>query len=200
MLLNSFFPPRPFEISLNCRLLYLVWLSSQGIFDGLLPESLIIRYMAPGATSAVTSGYSAPFSGYWSKKGVSRFAATVPGMPAIIYRLFQSQLGLIIDGLCPKESFSSLHAQVRLRETDHTIRKFWSDGKADIKVAVVFGRRDPLLRDYYDIFLKTIRTSNGAPEGVWIDGAGHYPVEEESGKVAEFCAEFIRTGHLPVKT
>lgn len=197
MLLNSFFPPRPFEISLNCRLLYLLWLSSQGIFDGLLPESLIIRYMAPGTTSAVAAGYSAPFSGPKSKSGVTRFAMTVPGMPAIIYRLFQSQLGLIIDGLCPKESFSSLHEQVRLRETDHAIRKFWSSGEADIKVAVVFGRRDPLLRDYYDVFLKTIRTSHGIPQGVWIDGAGHYPVEEASGKVAEYCSEFIRTGDIP---
>jgi pimeloyl-ACP methyl ester carboxylesterase len=175
----------------------MLWLSSQGILDGLVPEELIIRFMTPNVTSEVASAYAAPFSGPQSQQAVGRFAMTVPGMPDFSYWLFQSRLGVMVDGLCPQESFSSLHEQLRLREKDHAVREFWSSGEAETRVAVVFGRRDPLLRDYYDILMEGIRTREGVPHGVWIDSAGHYPVEEQSRKVAELIAEFTHSGDIP---
>lgn len=196
MLLNSFFPPRASEISLNCRALYALWFSSQGILNGLLPEELIIRYMAPRVTSRVASGYAAPFSGPKSKQGVSRFALIVPGMPDMIYRLFESRLGLMVDGLCPPQSFSSLHEQLRLRERGHKVRRFWADGKAEADVAVVLGRSDPLLRDYYHILLGCVNTSQGRAKGIWIEGAGHYATEEKPQTVADLFAGFAQTGRL----
>ena len=78
----------------------------------------------------------------------------------------------MLDGMCPPESFSSLDEQVRLRRRDDAVRAFWASGKADINVAVVFGKNDPLLRDYWHVLKRTIRTPKGEPKGVWIKGAG----------------------------
>lgn len=196
MLLNSFFPPRPEDISLNSMLQYLVWMSCQGLMDGFMPESLIIRYMAPATTSSTAEGFSAPFSSWRTKKAVYRFAFLVPGMPDAVYGLFRSAVGAVIDGMCPPRTFSSLHEQIRLRERDVTTREFWASGKGHMDIAVVFGRNDPLLGDYWDILVAKLKTAEGKAEGTLLSGAGHYQTEEKPVEIADLFARFIERGTI----
>jgi len=192
LLLNSFLPPRVSDISVNCYSLYLIWFCAQGLLDGYLPESSIMRYMAPTITSQISAGYSTPFQSAISKTGVTRLAHLVPGMPSFIYRFFLSRTGILFDGICPSTTFSSLHEQAQLRQRDIEIRKFWSSGDDNLKAFVLFGRNDPLLRDYRNVLMDTIRTQKRPPKGLWLEGAGHYPVEERPDDVADIFHRFIR--------
>lgn len=182
-LLNSFFPPRVSDISLNCYLLYLLWFSATGILDGLLPEEMVMRYMSPTATSRTVKGFSAPFPSVKAKAGVGRFAHMVPGMPFVVYDIFKSQYGLLVDGICPPQTFSSLHEQARLRERGDMVRKRWASGELGCAVNIVFGNRDPLLRDFWGILVDGITTESGKPKATWVDGAGHYPLEERAEEI-----------------
>lgn len=191
MLLNSFFPPRPSDITWNAYLLYFLWLSAQGLLAGFIPEEAIIRYMAPSVTEPIAKGYALPFGSSQSKAAVTRFARLVPGAPQIVYDLFEGPLGRLIDGMCPPTSFSSLHEQVRLRSRDEAVRSFWRSGKASIRVGVTFGDRDTLLGDFYSVLCNEVKTTFGSPEHHTLAGAGHYAAEEKPEELAEVFAKFV---------
>lgn len=194
ILLNSFFPPQVSDSSSHCALLYLIWLSLQGILGGLVPESLVVRLMAPfTTTSPIAQAYAAPFSGRIPKTGLYRLTKLIPAMPDIVYGFFQSPLGLILDGICQPDVFSSLHGQVRMRQLGLVMRDYWSSGQAAPAVRVIFGQSDPLLHDFRDVLLRTIRTSQGEAQGAWIQGTGHYPTEEKPHVVARHLIEFVQT-------
>lgn len=190
MLLNSFFPPRLSDVSWNAYLLYLLWLSAQGILGGMLPEEAIIRYMAPSVTQTIAAGYAAPFSCSRSKAAVTRFARLVPGMPPRIYQWIDSPFGKMIDGLCSPDSLSSIHAQACLRRRDEEARTFWGSGVAQLRAGVIFGDRDTLLGDFYSVLCQTVRTSYGGPESHLIVGGGHYAAEEQPEKIVELFGRF----------
>lgn len=189
-LLNSFFPARPSDISLHCYLLYICWLSCQGVFDGFLPEELIMRFMAPNISTHVAKGFAAPFNCIKSKATVKKFAYLVPGMPEFIYRLVESNFGELIDGMCPRNACSSLWAQARLRIRDKSVRVAWGSGGLDVKAEVAFGVLDPLLIDFFDVLIGTIETKCNRPRGYWIGGAGHYATEERPDDIAKLFTEF----------
>ncbi|KAI0471642.1 epoxide hydrolase [Xylariaceae sp. FL0804] len=192
-LLNSFFPPRPTEVNINSLSLYYIWLSTQGLLDGLVPERLVIDYMAPEVDHGTTEGYSSQFSGPREKKAVYRFAFLAPGLPSPVYEAFhRTRAGLMLDGLCPPETFSSLHEQLRLRLRDRETRAYWGSGRAPFKVALVFGHEDPLLRDYRDVLHSVIRTKEGEPDAMWLKGAGHYPNEEKPTEIAKRFVALVR--------
>lgn len=190
MLLNSFFPPRPSDISWNAYLLYILWLSAQGILAALIPEAAIIRYMAPSVTKTIAEGYAAPFSAHRSKAAVTRFARIVPGTPQLVYDAFESPVGRLLDGICSSRSFSSLHEQARLRKRDAEVRSFWGSGKGKVRVRVAFGNRDSLLGDFFPVLLRSIFTSFGSPERDVLDGAGHYAAEEQPEEISQAFIAF----------
>lgn len=189
-LLNSFFPARPSDISLHCYLLYICWLSCQELFDGHIPEEMIMRFMAPEISMHVAQGFAAPFDSAKSKAAVTKLACLVPGMPEFIYRLFESDFGALIDGMCPRSVFSSLWAQARLRMRDESVRTAWASRVLDVNAEVAFGEFDPLLIDFFDVLVDTIETKSNKPKGFWISGAGHYATEEKPKDIARLFAEF----------
>jgi pimeloyl-ACP methyl ester carboxylesterase len=113
-------------------------------------------------------------------------------MPEFIYNFFLSRSGILLDGVCPSMVFSSLYEQTQLRQRDIEIRKFWGSGEANLKVFVLFGRNDPLLRDYKDLLVESIKTRKQKTKGLWLDGAGHYPTEERAEDIANMFNRFIQ--------
>ncbi|OCL12178.1 haloalkane dehalogenase family protein [Glonium stellatum] len=183
-LLNSFMPPRPYDIGLNCYALYMLWFLCTGIFNGFIPEWVVMRYMAPLITADVARGYEAPYihQAVEIKASISRFAHIVPGFPDwFLDNLRNSKYWRLFEGLCGPAKFTNFNAQAQLAERGHTVRRFWKSCSAGgWRAAVVFGNEDPLLRDFKGVLEDTIDKNaqvSIAGNG-WIAGVGHYPVEE----------------------
>ncbi|KAL1867391.1 hypothetical protein Plec18167_008663 [Paecilomyces lecythidis] len=200
-LLNSFLPPRPSDISVHCYLLYIIWYLATGIFDGYIPEPLIMRFMVPRSTNLDLEGYRAPYkSDARTKQSVTRFAHIVLGLPRQILRNIRHHyLWRMLEGICGPVNFSDINAQALLSLRDDSVRTFWANVEQsdwrNLKVMVAFGQDDTLLRDYKDVLVRLIGTHNmvnWAKKGVWIAGAGHYPVEERPYEVVRLIAMFAR--------
>ncbi|KAJ9245680.1 hypothetical protein DTO271D3_4144 [Paecilomyces variotii] len=205
-LLNAFLPPRPSDMSLHYGLLYAIWFMSTGIMDGYLPESGVMRFMSPHLPQKEIEGYEAPYRDFPlnSKAGVFRFAHIAPGMPEFVLRsLRETWLWKLGEGLCGPIHFSSLNAQTSLSARGDEVRQFWRNGdmkarrsagsEAPFRVVVVFGEDDPLLKDYKHILTQTINADlmvDWAPSGIWLSNAGHYPVEERPGDIADLIVKF----------
>jgi len=199
-LLNTFFPPRPTDISLHYYLLYQIWFFSTGIFDGYLPEWGVMRFMCPSATSTIISGYSAPYSaGVATKASVTRFAHIVPGIPDTILSLRSTYWWCLIEGLLNPWNFTNINAQAALAERNVDIREWWaasssSQSKNSMpKVLVAFGEDDPLLKEFKEVLVLTFpsKTLVRCPNGSWIPHAGHYPMEEKPYVIADLLCNFV---------
>ena len=111
-LLNTFLPPRPRDISLHYYLLYWIWFYSTGIFGPLLPESLVLRFMASNVTKTIAEGYSVPYqqSTTKTKASINRFAHLVPGIPDWILTQRSGFLWRMMEGLSGPEHFTNINA------------------------------------------------------------------------------------------
>ncbi|SLM39319.1 Epoxide hydrolase-like [Lasallia pustulata] len=200
-LLNTFFPPRPTDITIHSYMLYLLWFFSTGIFDGYLPEWAVMRYMSPQTTSRTMDGYCAPFAaGVATKASVSRFAHIVPGIPDFVLSLRDHYLWRMVEGLLGPTSFTNITAQARLAERNRLVRSFWAEPSEKLQdevrsqVMVAFGRDDPLLVDFKDVLVHTIEPNlqRHAVGGEWIERAGHYPTEDRPLQVARLIQRFVQ--------
>jgi len=198
VLLNSFFPPRPQDITLNSYSLYILWFLSTGILDGYMSESSILRFMAPSTTHYAAHGYEVPYtvSGVASKASVTRFAHMVPGFPDFFLSTVRHHwLWLAFEGLCGPEKFTNFAAQERVAELGTEARKVWSEcGDRGWKAMVIFGKDDPLLVDFKQVLEDVIdqQAQVRAPVNGWIYHAGHYPTEERPVPVCDAVDEFIK--------
>tara|TARA_R110002060_G_scaffold26238_1_gene35743 strand:- start:2108 stop:2653 length:546 start_codon:yes stop_codon:yes gene_type:complete len=179
----------------------MVWFFITGILDGYIPESFVMRYMCPKATSEVVSGYGLPYAaGAKSKASVGRFAHIVPGMPRALMEWRGSHYWRLLEGLLGPENFTNFNAQAKLTERDESARKWWA-GEDTIpcerlpKVAIVFGEDDPLLRDLKKVLDRTIaKETRSFPSSstTSIHGAGHYPVEDDPDTVSDYIIRFVQ--------
>lgn len=185
-------------------LLYIIWFLSTGIMGGYLPEAGVMRYMCPNLPQTEIEGYSAPYNGLpvSTKASVFRFGHMVPGFPRILLlRARYTRIWKMVEGLCGPVHFSSLNAQARLAERDIELRQFWMRGTDTAgndaqRAVVVFGEDEPLLKSYKDIIVRTIHARfrvDWAPNGIWLPDAGHYPMEEKPGEIAELVEKFSST-------
>ncbi|KAL3470297.1 Alpha/Beta hydrolase protein [Aspergillus californicus] len=203
-LLNSFFPPRMPDATLHYRLLDRVWYCTTALFGGYIPPSAIMRVISPSLSKADAEAYSAPYEGLprSAKSSITRFSHIAPNMPRFIhYRLRQFRVWKILEGLCGPAHFNTLTTQTRLAAEDDQIRGYWAAKDADAqpslnrgtKIAVVFGHRDPLVREYRKVLVKVINPDlmvDWAPRGLWIPGAGRMPVEGKAAGVGGFIVRF----------
>ncbi|KAM0104907.1 hypothetical protein ACP6JE_000542 [Aspergillus fumigatus] len=171
-LLNSFFPLRISEISMHYALLHAIWFMTTGILGGCTPESAVMRFMSPSISQNDVTGYAAP------------------------YRNLPSN-AKSIEGLAGPSNFDNLTAQARLSLRNEGVRSFWksSDRAHQLEVAVVFGDKDPLLKDYKDILVRGVDSRvmvDWAPYGIWLDGTGHYPAEDKPKAVGDLIARLAR--------
>ncbi|RLL94680.1 hypothetical protein CFD26_104466 [Aspergillus turcosus] len=199
-LLNSFLPPRLSEISMHYALLYAIWFMTTGILAGCTPESTVMRFMSPSISQKDVAGYSAPYRNLPAnaKSSVYRFAHMAPATPRIVLTSFRSTwLWKLVEGLAGPSNFDNLTAQARLALRDDEIRGFWksSEKARNLEVAVVFGEKDPLLKDYKHVLVRSIDPRimvDWAPYGTWLEGAGHYPAEEKPKAVGDLIARLAR--------
>ena len=199
-LLNSFFPPRPADISIHYYLLYIVWFLSTGIFDGLIPEFVLMRYMSPIVISTVIEGYSAPWSaGPKAKANMGRFAHIVLGFPDGLLGLRETRLLRLVEGFLSPQRFTNVNAQASLAKRIVGVRKFWanaSEQENETKVGMAFGEDDPLLKGFHNVLAETVDPilidhEFSASHGSWIADAGHYPVKERPSAVAGLVSDFV---------
>jgi pimeloyl-ACP methyl ester carboxylesterase len=195
-LLNTFLPPRPTDISLHYYLLYWIWFFSTGVMGPLLPESAVLRFMAPNLSVASARVYSEPYrqSMFKTKASIGRFSHLVPGLPDWIYSLRQTNTWRLIEGLLGPEHLTNVNAQALLAGRNEWVRQWWSghgDGKtpttrnAPEAVMILFGRDDPLLPEFKHVLENTIRVGQvvQAAEDGWLSGAGHYPFEQKPKEI-----------------
>lgn len=216
-LLNTFLPPRPQDISLHYYLLYWIWFFSTGVFGPLLPESLVLRFMAPNITKTVAEGYSIPYRQCPTKTKAStnRFAHIVPGIPDSILDQRSRFLWRMVEGLIGPEHLTNINAQASLARRDVEVRRWWSGeeiekenaekrgpggagtdraSSAPGQVMVVFGQDDPLLPEFRQILVDTVKVSKlvANREGDWIAGAGHYPMEQTPDVIAKSIDSLLK--------
>lgn len=201
-LLNSFLPPRLSDLSPHYYLLYAIWFLSMGLMRSSMPESAVMRFMAPQISAADVEGYGAPYRNVpaQAKSSLFRFSHIAPGIPRFILNEARQTSGWkIIEGLCGPERFSNINAQADLCRLDDQVREFWrrdDSAKAALKTAVVFGQDDPLLKDFKNVLVHSIHPRHmvaWSATGVWLENAGHYPVEERPKDVALLIAKFAST-------
>ncbi|KAL2815206.1 Alpha/Beta hydrolase protein [Aspergillus cavernicola] len=205
-LLNTFFPPRLSDASLHYRLLNRAWYCTTGLLGGYLPESAVMRFISPQLSPADVNAYSSPYTGLprSSKSSIKRFSHIAPSLPrSILFHLRQTWPWKLLEGLCGPSHFNTVTTQARLSAQDDQVRRFWgardSENKHSpsqgVEIVVVFGDKDPLVRDYKHVLVKSINPElmvSWAPRGLWIHDAGHMPVEEKAGDIAQFIARFAR--------
>ncbi|GKZ61059.1 hypothetical protein AnigIFM49718_007764 [Aspergillus niger] len=192
LLLNSFLPPRPDEWNLHYGLLYAIWFLSTGLLGGYVPESGVMRFMSPHLPQPEVDGYSAPYQSLpvATKASVFRFGHIVPVTPRFaLHGLRQTRLWKLLEGLCGPRHFDNLSQQARLAKRGEEVRQSWRAGleKGNPDVAVVFGEQDPLLKLYKDILVDCIHPAHmveWAPQGMWLSGGGHYPMEEKAADIS----------------
>ncbi|KAL4971955.1 Alpha/Beta hydrolase protein [Aspergillus desertorum] len=200
-LLNTFFPPRLSDSSLHYRLLNRIWYCTTGLLGGYLPESMIHRVLAPSLSKADMDAFTAPYADLprSSKSSILRFSHSVPSLPRfVLFELRQTKVWKLLEGLTGPANWDSLNAQARLSAQDDQVRSYWATKAADdkgCKIAVVFGDKDPLIRDYKAVLTRTIHPDHmvaWAPRGMWIMNAGHLPMEGKAREVAALIARFAR--------
>ncbi|KAL4906984.1 hypothetical protein BDW74DRAFT_176580 [Aspergillus multicolor] len=201
-LLNTFFPPRLSDESLHYRLLNRIWYCSTGLLGGYLPESLVHRFLAPSLSQSEVANYTAPYKDLprSSKTSIARFSHSIPSLPRfVLFTLRNTRAWKLLEGLTGPGNWDSLNVQTRLSAQDDQVRSYWgtypkqgtrNDG---CEVAVVFGDKDQLIRDYKAVLTRTIhpdRMVSWAPRGLWISGVGHLPMEGRAGEVAGLIGRF----------
>ncbi|KAL4942372.1 hypothetical protein BDV06DRAFT_235459 [Aspergillus oleicola] len=201
-LLNTFFPPRLSDCSLHYRLLHRIWSCTTGLLGGFLPISMTIRFLAPHLSKTAIENYAAPYADLpgSSKASIKRFAHIIPSLPRfVLITLRQRTSWKILEGLLGPEKFDNLNTQARLSAQDDQVRSYWSNKEdslgASTEVVVVFGDRDPLVKEYNKLLVRTIhnqRMVRWAPRGLWIVGAGHMAMEGKPGEVAGLIARTAR--------
>ncbi|KAL4805417.1 Alpha/Beta hydrolase protein [Aspergillus unguis] len=199
-LINTFFPSRFSDTSLHYRLLNRIWFCSTGLLGGFLPEGMIHRYLSPHLSAEEIKNYTAPYSGLprASKASVLKFSHTAPSLPRVLlFKIRQTTPWKVLEGLLGPQHFDTLNTQARLSAQGDQVRRYWGSQREgdDTKVAVVFGDKDPLVKDYKTVLAQTIhpnRLAKWAPRGHWIRGTGHMPMEGKPGEVAGLIARFAR--------
>ncbi|KAJ5151453.1 uncharacterized protein N7482_010705 [Penicillium canariense] len=202
-LINSFLPHRPHEMSRNCRLLYAVWFLLSRVLDGYVSESTITRFISPDILEGDVEGYEAPYRHLSAnaRPSVEDFAYMGTGIPHFLLKdLRETPLWKIFEAICGPRNFSELSALALLSERGDNARSYWQSqqpsnlqeaAESRLKIAVVFGERDPLVENYKETLVRVIGKNNmadWAPDGIWLQNAGHYPMEDKPEDVARLIA------------
>lgn len=192
-------------MSLHCALLYVIWYLSIGILRGAVPEWAVMRFMSPHLSLREIQAYGGPYRGLScnAKSGVHRLSHMAPVTPRYVLRFVrETYLWKLVEGFLGPENFSDLNAQARLAGMDQDLRIFWKSRRPDklnqgtekrFKVAVVFGEKDPLLKDYLGVLVRGINRRymiDWAPSGCWLKRAGHYPMEERPHEIVNLIWRF----------
>ena len=192
-------------MSRNCSLLYGVWFLLSRVLDGYVSESTITRFISPEILEKDVEVYGAPYQHLPvnARPSVEHFAHMGTAIPHFVLRyLRETPSWKACEAICGPRNFSDLNALALLSERDDNTRRYWQEKRWDdlnkakesrLKVVAVFGERDPLLKDYKETLVHVIGRNNmvdWAPDGIWLQNAGHYPMEDKPEDVAQLIARF----------
>ncbi|GAM83847.1 hypothetical protein ANO11243_018370 [Dothideomycetidae sp. 11243] len=109
-------------------LLFLAWLFSTGAFGPLVPESWILRFMAPECTSVTSWAYDSPYHAtpLSAKASIQRFAHMVPGIPDFVLGRRGTRIWRLLEGFLGPSNFTDVTAQAMLAERNERVRAWWS--------------------------------------------------------------------------
>lgn len=93
-----------------------------------------------------------------------------PVLPSFVYDLFDSSWGILADGLCDSDAFTTIHRQMRLRDQDRAVRRYWGSGKAAAAVFLLSNPEDNDLERYKEEILRTVRDGYGWHTARWASG------------------------------
>lgn len=168
-----------------------------------MSESTITRFISPEILEGDVEGYEAPYRHLPAnaRPSVEHFACIGTGIPHFVLRdLRETPLWKICEAICGPRNFSYLNALALLSERDDNARGYWQMAQQnDLNVAtesrpksvVVFGERDSLVKNYKETLVRGIGKNNmvdWAPDGIWLQNAGHYPMEDKPEGVAQLIA------------
>lgn len=192
-------------MSRNSCLLYGVWFLFTRVLQNHVSESTIMRFISPEVSRRDAESYVAPYQHLPESAGssVEHFAHLGTGIPHVLLKgLRETPPWKICEALCGPRNFSDLNMLALLSERDEVARRYWQYNRGDdvkeptenrLKSVVVFGDRDPLVKDYKDNLTRAIGKNNmvdWAPDGIWLQNAGHYPMEDKPQDVAQLIARF----------
>lgn len=186
------------------RVLYGLWFLLTRVLDGYVSQSTITRLMFHEVPGRDAKGYGAPYRHLPANAGpsVEPFAHMSTGIPPHFLReLREKPLWKVCEAFCPK-SFSGLNTLALLSERVDSASRYLRENESGdqneaaesrLKCVVIFGARDPLGRGYKEALLGVIGKNNmtdWAPEGIMLENAGHYPMEEKPEDVAQLINRF----------
>lgn len=192
-------------MSRNGCLLYGVWFLLTRVLSGYVSESTITRLIFPEISGQDAEGYGAPLQHLPenARASVEPFVHMGTGiLPFVLRELREKPLWKICEAFSCPRNFSDLNALALLSERDEIARRYWQEkqsGDLDeatesrLKSVVVFGERDSLVRDYKETLVRVIGKNNmadWAPDGIWLQDAGHYPMEDKAEDIAQLIARF----------
>lgn len=187
LFLNSALPFSPYGISLSAFSIHALYFLVTGIFGTLLPQSFVIRFLSPLATTApILRGYSAQYTSLRSRTSFVETARTMPFLPTIFYTKIRQHLyWRYLEGLLGPWHFTNINAQARLAQRSVEVRRYWRKAaEVGWQVGAVSGHQDPLFREY-EALTEEVLDPNCSVEvkavgvkGGWVEGAGRYGVEE----------------------
>jgi pimeloyl-ACP methyl ester carboxylesterase len=149
-------------------------------------------------------GYGAPYRYLPANSGpsVEPFAYMSTGIPQHFLRdLREKPLWKVCEAFCPK-SFNDLNTLALVSERIDSARRYLRENRSGdqdeatarrLRSVVVFGERDPLGRDYKEALLCVIGKNNLADwaiDGIMLENAGHYPMEDKPEDVAQLITRF----------
>lgn len=163
-----------------------------------------VRVTYANSPTATGEAYAAISSSIEALRGQMHFSKLSPILPGFIYDLFDTSLAVFVDGLCDQNTFTMLHRQMRLRDQDRVVRRYWSSGKAAASVFVISDPEKIKSARQREAILRTICDGDGWHIGKWIDGfsASRFTAQERSALVADhlvknFQSEMIRRADVP---
>lgn len=126
-MLNTFFPPSRQDISFHYYLLYWIWFFTTGVVGPILPDSLVLRFMAPIITYTITEGFSIPYRQHPTKAraSINRFAHMVPGTPDMILSFRNTRPWRLFEGLIGPAHMTNISAQASLADRNVEVRRWW---------------------------------------------------------------------------
>jgi pimeloyl-ACP methyl ester carboxylesterase len=173
------------------------------VLQGYVSETTITRFISPDILEGDVEGYEAPYRHLAAnaRPSVEDFAYMGTGIPHFLLKdLRETPPWKIFEAICGPRNFSGLNSLALLSERGDNARSYWQRQQPSNlheatesrpKIVVVFGERDPLVENYKETLVRVIGKNNmadWAPDGIWLQNAGHYPMEDKPEDVARLIA------------
>ncbi|KGO76323.1 hypothetical protein PITC_018460 [Penicillium italicum] len=190
-------------MSRDCGLLYGLWFLMSKALDGFISETTITRLISPQISEGDVEGYGAPYQHLpaYAKPTTEHFAHIGTALPQFFLKyLRETPLWKVCEAICGPRNFSDLNTLALLSERADTARYYWQEKQLEdqketiqerLKIVVVFGDRNPLPKGYKETFVHLIgkdHMADWAPDGIWLQNAGHFPMEDKPEDVANLIA------------